>query len=44
MVGVVGKRMLMEVVVKEWGVVVIDLIVSEGVISEINGEWIIEYG
>ncbi|MEL7124273.1 MAG: molybdopterin cofactor-binding domain-containing protein, partial [Bacteroidota bacterium] len=44
MAGAAGKRMLLEATAKEWGVVVADLVASQGVISEVNGERTIGYG
>ena len=44
MAGATGRRMLLEAAAKEWGVAVTDLAVSDGVISEVNGERTIGYG
>lgn len=44
MAGAAGRRMLLEAAAKEWDVAVSDLMVSEGVIKEVNGERSIGYG
>jgi CO/xanthine dehydrogenase Mo-binding subunit len=44
MAGAAGRRMLLEAAAKEWGVMVSDLNVTQGVISEKNGERTIKYG
>jgi CO/xanthine dehydrogenase Mo-binding subunit len=42
--GATGRRMLLEAAAKEWGVEVAALTVSNGIISEVNGERTIGYG
>lgn len=44
MAGATGRRMLLEAAAKEWDVSVSDLAVSDGIISEVNGERTIGYG
>jgi CO/xanthine dehydrogenase Mo-binding subunit len=44
MAGATGRRMLLEAAAKEWGVPVLDLNASQGIIKEKNGERTISYG
>ena len=44
MAGAAGKRMLMEAAAKEWGLSVSDVMASEGVVKENNGERSVHYG
>lgn len=44
MAGAAGKYMLLEAAAKEWGVASADLVASQGVIKEVNGDRSIGYG